>query len=122
VAGKRRNTGEKVTSGVLRPSLCSGNTHFRNGPGRRPTTAVSQDARSKNVARSKGKVKWFNNAKGFGFIGREDGPDVFVHYSAIQSEGYKSLQEGDDVEFEIVQGQKGPQAENVVKEQQPHSA
>ena len=67
------------------------------------------------MARIRGKVKWFNNAKGFGFIGREDGPDVFVHYSAIQTEGYKSLQENDDVEFEIVQGQKGPQAENVLK-------
>lgn len=67
------------------------------------------------MARIKGVVKWFNNAKGFGFIGREDGPDVFVHYSAISSEGYKSLQEGDEVEFEIVQGQKGPQADNVTK-------
>lgn len=64
----------------------------------------------------KGKVKWFNNAKGYGFIGREDGPDVFVHYSAIQGDGYKSLQEGDDVEFEIVQGEKGPQADKVMKQ------
>lgn len=67
------------------------------------------------MARLKGKVKWFNNAKGYGFIGQEDGPDVFVHYSAVQSEGYKSLQEGDDVEFEIAQGSKGPQAENVTR-------
>ena len=57
----------------------------------------------------KGTVKWFNNAKGFGFIGRDDGPDVFVHYSALIAEGYKSLQEGDAVEFEIIDGQKGPQ-------------
>jgi cold shock protein len=64
---------------------------------------------------TKGKVKWFNNAKGFGFIGREDGPDVFVHYSGVNAHGYKALQEGDDVEFEIVQGAKGPQAENVTK-------
>jgi len=68
-----------------------------------------------NVERIKGKVKWFNNAKGYGFLGRDDGPDVFVHYSAIKTEGYKSLQEGDEVEFEIVQGEKGPQAENVIK-------
>jgi CspA family cold shock protein len=62
-----------------------------------------------------GKVKWFNNSKGYGFIGREDGADVFVHYSAITGDGYRSLQEGDEVEFEIVDGQKGPQAANVTK-------
>jgi CspA family cold shock protein len=62
-----------------------------------------------------GKVKWFNNAKGYGFIGQDGGSDVFVHYTAIMAEGYKTLQEGDPVEFEIVQGQKGPQAANVTK-------
>ena len=62
-----------------------------------------------------GTVKWFNNSKGFGFIGRDDGPDVFVHYSAIAGDGYRTLQEGDRVEFEIVQGPKGPQAANVSK-------
>jgi CspA family cold shock protein len=62
-----------------------------------------------------GKVKWFNNAKGYGFIGRDGGADVFVHYTAIVADGYKTLQEGDSVEFEIVQGQKGPQAANVIK-------
>ena len=67
------------------------------------------------MSRMKGTVKWFNNAKGFGFIGREDGPDVFVHYSAVLADGYKTLQEGDMVEFEIVQGQKGPQADKVTK-------
>lgn len=67
------------------------------------------------VDRLKGTVKWFNNAKGFGFIGHDGGADVFVHYSAIASDGYKSLQEGDAVEFEIIQGQKGPQAANVTR-------
>jgi cold shock protein len=62
-----------------------------------------------------GKIKWFNNSKGYGFIGRDDGPDVFVHYSAIVGDGYRSLQEGDSVEFEITTGQKGPQAANVSK-------
>jgi len=65
------------------------------------------------VAQYKGTVKWFNNAKGYGFLGREGGADVFVHYSSIQREGYKSLKEGDEVEFDIIQGSKGPQADQV---------
>ena len=60
-----------------------------------------------------GKVAWFNNAKGYGFLSHDGGPDVFVHFSSIQSEGYKSLAEGDEVRFSIVQGEKGPQADNV---------
>ncbi len=63
----------------------------------------------------KGTVKWFNEGKGFGFIEREDGPDVFVHYSSIQGEGYKSLTEGDAVEFEVIEDTKGLKAVNVVK-------
>lgn len=67
------------------------------------------------MARITGTVKWFNDAKGFGFISREEGPDVFVHFSAIGGSGFKSLTEGDKVEFEVVQGQKGPQAADVTK-------
>ncbi|MEC2704288.1 cold shock protein CspC [Bacillus thuringiensis] len=62
-----------------------------------------------------GRVKWFNAEKGFGFIEREDGDDVFVHFSAIQQDGYKSLEEGQQVEFDIVDGARGLQAANVVK-------
>ena len=63
-----------------------------------------------------GIVKWFNNEKGFGFIEQENGADVFVHYSSINSEGFKSLKEGQKVTMEVTQGQKGPQAENVLAE------
>ncbi len=63
----------------------------------------------------KGKVKWFSDAKGYGFISQENGPDVFVHHSNIVGEGFRTLEEDQEVEFEIVEGKKGPQAQNVVK-------
>ena len=65
------------------------------------------------MAQYSGSVKWFNNAKGYGFLGREGGPDVFCHYSAIQTDGYRSLKEGEPVEFDVIQGDKGPQADRV---------
>ena len=63
----------------------------------------------------KGTVKWFNNQKGYGFISDEEGNDVFVHFSALQMDGFKVLDEGDEVEFEVIDGEKGPQAANVTK-------
>ena len=67
------------------------------------------------MAIAQGHVKWFNDAKGYGFIAREDGPDVFVHYSAIVGDGFRSLSEGQQVQFEITEGPKGLQASNVTK-------
>jgi CspA family cold shock protein len=63
----------------------------------------------------RGRVKWFNEARGYGFIEQEDGPDVFVHYSAIEEQGFKTLSEGQEVEFEMKQGDRGPQATRVAK-------
>src|SRR3954462_12290159 len=97
------------------------------GPGavrKRPHTAafffdqrreIASQQAGKRTMRITGKVKWFNNAKGYGFIERDGGSDVFVHYSAIQGDGFRSLEEGQAVEFEIVDGPKGPQAGNVTK-------
>jgi CspA family cold shock protein len=82
----------------------------------RTSAPVNRSTGSKEQGMTEqGTVKWFNNEKGFGFISRENGPDVFVHYTAILSEGYRSLNEGDRVSFEVTEGQKGLQARNVVR-------
>jgi CspA family cold shock protein len=70
-------------------------------------------SKGRNISMEKGTVKWFNDAKGFGFISRENGEDVFVHFSAIQAGGFRSLQEGQAVQFSVTKGPKGLQAENV---------
>ena len=75
----------------------------------------SRKGRSEKMAQYKGTVKWFNNAIGYGFLGRDDGADVFVDYSSILFDGYKTLREGDEVEFDVIQGAKGPQADQVVR-------
>lgn len=69
-----------------------------------------------SLGQYKGTVKWFDNLKGYGFIGREDGTDIFVHFSSILKNGYKNLKQGDEVLFDIVQGNKGPQADHVLRQ------
>jgi cold shock protein len=81
----------------------------------RPFFMFRPIARQESTMRITGKVKWFNNAKGYGFIERDGGSDVFVHFSAVQGNGFRTLEEGQAVEFEIVDGPKGPQAGNVTK-------
>jgi len=81
----------------------------------RHDTVDSTRLSRRSRAMAEGKVKWFNDAKGFGFIEQDNGPDVFVHFSAIQAEGFKSLAEGDRVTFDVTNGPKGPQAANVKK-------
>jgi cold shock protein len=76
-------------------------------------TATAQDRGANKLSREQGVVKWFNASKGYGFVQRQSGEDVFVHFSAIQMDGYKTLNEGQMVEFEVKQGPKGYQAENV---------
>lgn len=74
------------------------------------------------MAQYRGIVRWFNNSKGYGFLGREGGPDVFVHFSSIQGEGYKSLKEGEEVEYDVIQGEKGPQADQVSRQRRAVTA
>ena len=92
---------------------------FEPVPGRGDLGRSQSGAMPHSVKRflsmAKGKVKWFNDAKGFGFIAQESGPDVFVHFTAIQADGFRSLAEGDAVEFDVAQGPKGLQAQNVRK-------
>ena len=76
--------------------------------------ALGMDIREDIRRMAVGKVKWFNDSKGFGFIERKEGGEIFVHYSAIRAEGYKTLAEGQEVEFDIYEGMKGPEAQNVI--------
>jgi CspA family cold shock protein len=102
-----------VLSAVTRSVFISnGHTSSDNRPqGQNDFTHVKQDIDMSTVT---GTVKWFNDSKGYGFIEQESGPDVFAHFSAIQGDGFKTLKEGQKVEFTVSQGQKGPQAENIV--------
>jgi CspA family cold shock protein len=107
LAGSPERRGRMPARRALRRVAAGGLVRF---------AALRRDQQAGNrTMRITGKVKWFNNAKGYGFIEREGGSDVFVHYSAITGAGFRSLEEGQAVEFEIVDGPKGPQAGNVTK-------
>jgi cold shock protein len=94
---------------MFRPDSRGGHQPESSWPG------ISTNSRRSSTVTEKGTVKWFNNEKGYGFITRENGPDVFVHHTAIIAEGFRTLNEGDQVSFEVVSGQKGLQARNVVR-------
>jgi CspA family cold shock protein len=103
----------KHCSGRSRFLQAGGSGPVADNPGRRASGApYFKPGEDVNIM-AEGVVKWFNSEKGFGFIAVDGGSDVFVHYSAIQMDGYKSLEEGQRVEFEVTQGQKGPQADQV---------
>jgi len=106
---------DKITQKIIQPFPCFWRQMLYRSVIPLARRILRKTRKKEPVAQYKGKVKWFNNAKGYGFIGRDDGPDVFVHYSSIQLDGYKTLKEGDDVEFDIIQGQKGPQADAVIR-------
>src|SRR6266576_3341579 len=99
---------------MLRSFFVLGRARVKKATGGSAVGFAAIFARARTM-RITGKVKWFNNAKGYGFIEREGGNDVFVHFSAIQGSGFRTLEEGQAVEFEIVDGPKGPQAGNVTK-------
>ena len=103
------------------PFFCGDATDLARG--KRPRKSRSREVRivrhseldqlMEQMMRTKGSVKWFNDQKGYGFVTQEDGTDIFVHFSAIQGEGFKTLHEGQEVEFDVTDGPKGPQASNV---------
>lgn len=113
---KLKHTAENQTCSFFAPAellvLCP--VHRSNPSESSPTELLQHDQRRHRMAQYNGEVKWFNNAKGYGFLGHDGGADVFVHFSSVQGEGYKSLKEGDRVTFDIVQGEKGPQAGQVM--------
>jgi CspA family cold shock protein len=100
---------------LLVPRATAGRAGIGDGQVSRRRFGAAPLQGRKSTMRITGKVKWFNNAKGYGFIEREGGSDVFVHFSAVQGNGFRTLEEGQAVEFEIVDGPKGPQAGNVTK-------